>query len=80
MGKTSFLLEEVIDPNKEGLFRKFLNNVLLEPLVMKTKDDEEQARFLAFSQHVQYWKTKKQVFVSDYQGKQSIIYDLALTH
>jgi hypothetical protein len=26
--------------------------------------------FLAFSQHVQYWKTKKQVFVSDYQGTQ----------
>jgi len=73
--KTSFLLEEVIDPNMEGPFRKFLNNVSPEPLVMKTKDDEERARFLAFSQHVQYWKTKKQVFVSDYQGKQSIIYD-----
>jgi hypothetical protein len=74
--KTSFLLEEVIDSNVEGPFRKFLNNVSPEPLVMKTKDDEERARFLAFSQHVQYWKTKKQVFVSDYQGKQSIIYDL----
>lgn len=67
--KTYFLLEEVIDSNVEGPFRKFLNNVSPEPLVMKTKEDEERARFLAFSQHVQYWKTKKQVFVSDYQGK-----------
>jgi hypothetical protein len=38
-------------------------------LAMDTKKDEERANFLAFSQHVQYWKTKKQVFVSDYQGK-----------
>jgi hypothetical protein len=71
--KTTFLLEEVIDSNTEGPFRKFLNNVSAEPLVMKTKEDEEWAKFLAFSQHLQYWKTKKQVFVSDYQGKQVII-------
>jgi hypothetical protein len=74
--KTTFLLEEVIDSTTEGRFRKFLNNVSSEPLVMKTKEDEERAKFLAFSQHVQYWKTKKQVFVSDYQGKRFIIYDL----
>jgi len=74
--KTTFLLEEVIDSNVEGPFRKFLNNVSPEPLVMKTKEDEERAKFLAFSQHVQYWKTKKQVFVSDYQGKRFNIYDL----
>ncbi|KAM6488841.1 hypothetical protein JOM56_015699 [Amanita muscaria] len=67
--KTTFLLEEVIDVNTEGPFRKYLNNVSPEPLVMETKDDEVRAKFLAFSQHVQYWKTKKQVFVSDYQGK-----------
>jgi hypothetical protein len=66
--KTSFLLEEVIDKDIEGPFRKYLNNVSPEPLVMETKEDEERANFLAFSQHVQYWKTKKQVFVSDYQG------------
>ena len=70
--KTTFLLEEVIDEDMEGPFRKYLNNVSPEPLVMETKEDEMRAKFLAFSQHVQYWKTKKQVFVSDYQGKQSI--------
>ena len=67
--KTTFLLEEVVDSSTEGPFRKFLNNVSPEPLVMKTKEDEERAKFLAFSQHVQYWKTKNKVFVSDYQGK-----------
>ena len=77
--KTTFLLEEVIDSNTEGPFRKFLNNVSPEPLVMKMKEDEEQAKFLSFSQHVQYWKTKKQAFVSDYQGKQSFVYNLINT-
>ena len=71
--KTTFLLEEVVDSETEGPFRKFLNNVSPEPLMMKTKEDEERAKFLAFSQHVQYWKTKKQVFVSDYQGKQRLL-------
>jgi len=62
--KTSFLFEEVVDANVEGPFRKYINNVSPEPLLMET--DEERAKFLAFSQHVQYWKTKKQAFVSDY--------------
>ena len=70
--KTTFLLKEVIDKDTEGPFRKYLNNISPEPLVMETKEDEKRAKFLAFSQHVQYWKTKKQVFVSNYQGKQSI--------
>ena len=68
--KATFLLEDVIDENMEETFRKYLNNVSPEPLVMKTKEDKERAKFLAFSQHVQYWKTKKQVFVCNYQGKQ----------
>jgi hypothetical protein len=70
--KVTFLLEEVIDEKTEGPFRKYMNNVSPEPLEMGTKADNERAIFLAFSQHVQYWKTKKQAFVSDYQGKQFI--------
>ena len=66
----AFLLEEVIDAKTEGPFRKYLNNVSPVPLTMESKEDEKRALFLAFSQHVQYWRTKKQVFVSDYQGKQ----------
>ena len=65
---TVFLVEEVITEEKQGRFRKYLNIVSPVPLMMTCKDDEDRAMFLAFSQHVQYWKTKKQVFVSDYQG------------
>ena len=65
-----FLVEEVIAEEREGPFRKYLNNVSPVPLTTTCKEDEIRAKFLAFSQHVQYWKTKKQVFVSDYQGKQ----------
>ena len=63
-----FLIEEIIAEEKQGRFQKYLNNVSPVPLTMTCKEDEERAKFLAFSQHVQYWKTKKQVFVSDYQG------------
>jgi len=65
-----FLVEEVIAEEREGPFRKYLNNVSPVPLTMTCKEDETRAKFLAFSQHVQYWKTKKQVFVSDYQGNE----------
>ena len=54
MKKTSFLLEEVVDANVEGPFRKYINNVSPEPLLIEIKADEEWAKFLAFSQHVQY--------------------------
>lgn len=67
--KAVFLVEEVIAEDQQGPFRKYLNNVSPNPLQMTTKEDNDRARFLAFSQHVQYWKTEKQVFVSDYQGK-----------
>ena len=62
-----FLLEEVIGRD-EGPFRKYLNNVSPVPLPFSNAKDQERAAFLAFSQHVQYFKTKKLVFVSDYQG------------
>jgi hypothetical protein len=67
-----FLVEEVIAEENQGRFRKYLNNVSPVPLMMTCKEDEDRAMFLAFSQHVQYWKTKKQVFVSDYQGAQKL--------
>lgn len=60
----AFLLEEVIGGD-EGHFRKYLNNVSDAPVSFTNKDDEERAEFLAFSQHVQYFKTKKMAFVAD---------------
>jgi hypothetical protein len=64
----AFLLEEVIGEN-EGRFRKYMNNVSATPTHFTNEDDEERAKFLAFTQHVQYFKTKKMAFVADYQGK-----------
>lgn len=65
-----FLIEEVITEDQQGPFRKYLNNVSPTPLIMSSEEDNERAKFLSFSQHVQYLKTMKQAFVSDYQGKQ----------
>lgn len=65
----TYLLEEVVDPTVEGRFRKYINNNSAGPLSFASSEDTNRADFLAFSQHVQYWKTKKLVFVSDYQGK-----------
>ncbi|KAI0293284.1 hypothetical protein B0F90DRAFT_1596380, partial [Multifurca ochricompacta] len=67
-GARAFLLEEVIGGD-EGHFRKYLNNVLAAPVSFTNEDDEERAEFLTFSQHVQYFKTKKMAFVADYQGE-----------
>ncbi|KAM6490784.1 hypothetical protein JOM56_013747 [Amanita muscaria] len=73
--KNVFLIEEVIHGDEEGPFRKYLNNVSPVPLPMSCKEDDERATFLSFSQHVQYWKMKKQAFVSDYQGGNSLLTD-----
>lgn len=64
-----FLLEEVIENKLEGKFRKYLNNVSLKPPLFPDEADNVRAKFLAFTQHVQYFKTKKLAIVSDYQGK-----------
>ena len=54
----AFRLEEMIGGD-EGHFRKYLNNVSAAPVSFTNKDDKERAEFLAFSQHVQYFKMKK---------------------
>ena len=65
----AFFLEEHINPDVEGPFRKYLNNDSAKPLALRDRADQERGEFLAFTQHVQYWKTQKLVFVSDYQGQ-----------
>ena len=64
----AFLLEEIIG-EEQGEFRKYMNNVSAVPLSLNCNEDMERAQFLAFMQHVQYYKTKKLAFISDYQGK-----------
>jgi hypothetical protein len=65
-----YLLEEVVEEANEGKFRKFVNNDSAVPPRFKDEGDKHRSEFLTFTQHVQYWKTKKTAFVSDYQGEQ----------
>lgn len=66
----TFMIEELIDEPREGRFRKYLNNTSLTPCKFAPSDLDNinRANFLAFTQHVQYWKTGKLAFVADYQG------------
>jgi hypothetical protein len=61
-------LEEVVG-EKEGPFRKYLNNVSAVPVSFMDKENDEHAQFITFMQHVQYFKTRKLAFISNYQGK-----------
>jgi hypothetical protein len=66
----AFLLEEEIDEEMEGKFRKYFNNTSPVPcqFIENITANILRADFLAFTQHLQFWKTGKLVFVADYQG------------
>ncbi|KAK7041178.1 hypothetical protein R3P38DRAFT_2512595 [Favolaschia claudopus] len=72
---TLYLLEEVIDQSKEGAFRKYINNASAAVLDLKNPEDRHRAEFLAFCQHYQLIKTHGTLFVSDYQGGESLLTD-----
>ncbi|KAJ7508027.1 hypothetical protein B0H11DRAFT_2185128 [Mycena galericulata] len=65
----SYLIEEYIDEEKDG-FYKFINNASAVPVKLPTADSSLSllATFLSFTQHVQYYKTKGMVYLSDLQG------------
>ena len=58
------LLEQPI----QGTFRKFIHNASATILPIEDPNMRNIAEFLSFSQHVQYYKTKKLAFISDFQG------------
>ena len=66
----AFLLEEEIDEATEGKFHKYFNNTSPVPchFSKNTTANILRADFLAFTQHLQFWKTGKLVFMADYQG------------
>lgn len=70
--RQAFLIEEWIDTSEtaEGKFRKYINNNLPRPIENLNEEDGYRARFLCFTQHVQYVEFGKLAFVSDYQGRQ----------
>ena len=63
-----YLIEELIQPS-DGPWRKYINNNSSCPWGFNDPDDQHQAQFLAFCQHVQYWRTGCQAFTSDFQGE-----------
>jgi hypothetical protein len=64
----TYMIEEIIDDAAEGQFVKYIGNSSAKPLKNLTGDEAYRAQFLAFSQHVQYIKTKGLAFIADYQG------------
>lgn len=63
-----YLIEELIQPS-DGPWRKYINNNSSCPRGFNDPDDQHRAQFLAFCQHVQYWRTGCQAFTSDFQGE-----------
>ena len=61
----TYLAEEII----HGEFFKYIHNGNASPRQFTDPDASEIAKFLSFTQHVQYMKTGGQVYISDYQGK-----------
>ncbi|KAK7041059.1 hypothetical protein R3P38DRAFT_3453108 [Favolaschia claudopus] len=70
----TYLIEERINESKDGFF-KFINNGSAVPLDMTRKDARELSEFLAFTQHVQFYKTKGAVYLSDLQGSMQLLTD-----
>ncbi|KAK7041275.1 hypothetical protein R3P38DRAFT_349022 [Favolaschia claudopus] len=70
----TYLIEERINEAKDG-FYKFINNGSAVPLTMTRKDATELSEFLAFTQHVQFYKTKGAVYLSDLQGSMQLLTD-----
>ncbi|KAJ6466160.1 hypothetical protein C8R47DRAFT_1235093 [Mycena vitilis] len=72
----SYLVEELID-QRDG-FYKFINNASAIPLPLPStagKSGAAVAEFLAFTQHVQYYKTGGMVYLSDLQGSTALLTD-----
>lgn len=65
-----YLVEEFIDEKLEGKFQKYINNssAFISLSHLRGEEAINIAKFLSFSQHVQYVKTKGLAYISDYQG------------
>jgi len=60
-----YLIEDPI----EGEFVKYINNGSAQPCSFPYDPSSEHiAEFLTFAQHVQFWRTGENAFVSDFQG------------
>ncbi|KZT52386.1 hypothetical protein CALCODRAFT_418304, partial [Calocera cornea HHB12733] len=71
----TYLVEELIaTEGEEERFIKYIGNSSPAPLII-TGREGEIARFLSFTQHLQYDRTGGLMFISDYQGCAGILTD-----
>jgi hypothetical protein len=66
--KEVFLVEELIQQEEDGPWRKYINNNSSRPCNFSDSKNKLRAEFLSFCQHVQYWRTRCLAFTSDFQG------------
>ncbi|KAI5994854.1 hypothetical protein EDC04DRAFT_2586134, partial [Pisolithus marmoratus] len=64
----AYLIEELIPVSADDEFVKYIHNDDVAPCFLLDMNDEGIADFLAFTQHVQYVKMGRQVYILDYQG------------
>ena len=64
----TYMVKEVIDEAVHGTFVKYIGNGSVKPYEFLDGPAAFRAEFLAFSQHVQYLKTKGLAFIGDFQG------------
>ncbi|KAF7361004.1 hypothetical protein MSAN_01130600 [Mycena sanguinolenta] len=69
--KETYLVEEWID----GEFVKYIHNRSGQPHHFQNGEYDLRARFLSFCQHVQFYKTDKAAYVSDFQGGLELLTD-----
>ncbi|KAL0945786.1 hypothetical protein HGRIS_012074 [Hohenbuehelia grisea] len=73
--KQTYLVEERIK-DEDGKFIKYICNSSATPTQFKKHPQRRlRAEFLSFAQHVQYMKTRKMAYVSDFQGGLSLLTD-----
>ncbi|KAH8980139.1 hypothetical protein EDB92DRAFT_1805906, partial [Lactarius akahatsu] len=73
--KEVYLIEELIQPDHDGPWRKYINNNSSHPCYFKDTENYHRSEFLAFCQHVQYWRTRCLVFTLDFQGGDTLLTD-----
>lgn len=72
----AYLLEELIDEDSEGPFRKYVHNADAGPLQEAYEPGYDLAVFFCFCQHVQYTKTGGNAYISDFQGEYALLSSL----
>ncbi|KAL4072558.1 hypothetical protein V8B97DRAFT_2023342 [Scleroderma yunnanense] len=81
MVSTVYLAEELIPLSNDVDFMKYIHNGNAASCWLANATANEIMEFLAFTQHVQYFKTGSQVYISDYQESLSLLTEpQILTH